>query len=94
MLAEQDIQMNKIQTMEVSEIKNEVEKYVTPKYQKIREITRQLAFHISACQIIADTLGSDFQALQTIEQLMLNCKERKECLTYIERNIGILYHFV
>jgi len=51
-------------------------------------MTQQLAFHISACQTIADTLGSEFQTLQTIEKLMLDCKDRKECLSYIDRNIG------
>lgn len=66
----------------------EMEKYVSTRLQKSRDTTRQLAFHISACQTIADTLGSEFQALQTIERLMLDCRDRKECLSYIERNIG------
>lgn len=65
----------------------EMERYVSTKLQKTRDTTQQLAFHISACQTIADTLGSEFQALQTIEKLMLDCKDRKECLSYIERNI-------
>ncbi|XP_072762753.1 vacuolar protein sorting-associated protein 33B [Anoplolepis gracilipes] len=72
-----------IQTMKLAEM----ERYVSTKLQKTKDITRQLAFHISACQIIADTLGSEFQALQAIEKLMLDCKDRKECLSYIERNI-------
>lgn len=57
--------------------------------QKTRDMTRQLAFHISACQLIADTLGSDFQTLQRIEKSILECKERKECFNYIERYIGM-----
>ncbi|KAL0118265.1 hypothetical protein PUN28_009132 [Cardiocondyla obscurior] len=72
-----------IQTMKL----NEMERYVSTKLQKTRDTTRQLAFHISACQTIADTLGSEFQVLQMIEKLMLDCKDRKECLSYIERNI-------
>ncbi|XP_011647765.1 vacuolar protein sorting-associated protein 33B isoform X2 [Pogonomyrmex barbatus] len=70
-----------IQTMKLSEM----ERYVSTRLQKTRDMTRQLAFHISACQAIADKLGSEFQALRTIEKLMLDCKDRKECLNYIER---------
>ncbi|XP_012135950.1 vacuolar protein sorting 33B isoform X2 [Megachile rotundata] len=72
-----------IQTMKLSEM----EKYVSTKLQKTRDLTRHLAFHISACQLIADTLGSDFQTLQKIEKCILECRERKECFNYIERYI-------
>ncbi|XP_076684705.1 vacuolar protein sorting 33B [Andrena cerasifolii] len=72
-----------IQTMKLSEM----ERYIATRLQKTRDMTRQLAFHISACQLIADTLGSDFQILQKIEKSVLECKERKECLNYIERYI-------
>lgn len=72
-----------VQTMKL----NEMERYVSTRLQRTRDTTRQLAFHISACQTIADTLGSEFQVLQTIEKLMLDCRDRKECLSYIERNI-------
>ncbi|XP_014474691.1 PREDICTED: vacuolar protein sorting-associated protein 33B [Dinoponera quadriceps] len=72
-----------VQTMKLSEM----ERYVSTRLQKSRDMTQQLAFHISACQTIADTLGSEFQALQTMEKLMLDCREKKECLSYIERNI-------
>nr|XP_034185459.1 vacuolar protein sorting-associated protein 33B [Osmia lignaria] len=72
-----------IQTMKLSEM----ERYVTTRLQKTRDLTRQLAFHISACQLIADTLGSDFQTLQKIEKCVLECKERKECFNHIERYI-------
>ncbi|XP_054016483.1 vacuolar protein sorting-associated protein 33B [Hylaeus anthracinus] len=72
-----------IQTMKLSEM----ERYVATRLQKTRDTTRQLAFHISACQLIADTLGSDFQTLQKIEKFILECKERKECLAHIERHI-------
>lgn len=65
----------------------EMERYVATKLRKSRDMTQQLAFHISACQTIADTLGSDFQSLQTIEKLMLECRERKESLNYIERHM-------
>lgn len=73
-----------IQTMKLAEM----ERYVSTRLQRTRDMTQQLAFHISACQAIADTVGSEFQVLQTIEKLMLDCKDRKECLSYIERNIG------
>ncbi|CAD1477480.1 unnamed protein product [Heterotrigona itama] len=66
---------------------SEMETYVTTQLQKTRDLTQQLAFHISACQLIADTLSSDFQTLQEIEKCMLECRERKECLNYIERYI-------
>ncbi|XP_012541127.1 vacuolar protein sorting-associated protein 33B [Monomorium pharaonis] len=72
-----------IQTMKLAEM----EQYVSTRLQRTRDMTRQLAFHISACQTIADTLGSEFQVLQTIEKLTLDCRDRKECLSYIERNI-------
>ncbi|XP_029659027.1 vacuolar protein sorting-associated protein 33B [Formica exsecta] len=72
-----------IQTMKLAEM----ERYVSTRLQKTKDMTQQLAFHISACQTIADTLGSEFQALQMIEKLMLDCKNRKECFSYIERNI-------
>ncbi|XP_012226416.1 vacuolar protein sorting-associated protein 33B [Linepithema humile] len=72
-----------VQTMKLAEM----ERYVSTRLQKTGKRTQQLAFHISACQTIADTLGSEFQALQAIEKLMLDCKDRKECLSYIERNI-------
>lgn len=68
---------------------SEMERYIATRLQKTRDMTRQLAFHISACQLIADTLGSDFQILQKIEKSVLECKERKECLNYIERYIGM-----
>ena len=76
-------EQNAIQTMKLSEM----ERYIATRLQKTRDMTRQLAFHISACQLIADTLGSDFQFLQKIEKSVLECKERKECLNYIERYI-------
>ena len=76
-------EQNAIQTMKLSEM----ERYIATRLQKTRDMTRQLAFHISACQLIADTLGSDFQILQKIEKSVLECKERKECLNYIERYI-------
>lgn len=69
----------------------EMERYVSTRLQKTTDTARQLAFHITACQIIADTLGSEFQALQAIEKSMLDCKDRKECLSYIERNIGTFF---
>lgn len=72
-----------VQTMQLSEM----ERYVSTRLQKTSDMTRQLAFHISACQTIADTLGSEFQVLQTIEKLMIDCRDRKECLGYIERHI-------
>ncbi|XP_031830018.1 vacuolar protein sorting 33B [Nomia melanderi] len=72
-----------IQTMKLSEM----EQYVATRLQKTRDMKRQLAFHISACQLIADTLGSDFQTLQRIEKSIIECKDRKECLNYIERHI-------
>ncbi|KAK2576573.1 hypothetical protein KPH14_005243 [Odynerus spinipes] len=72
-----------IQTMKLAEM----ERYVATKLRRTRDMTQQLAFHISACQTIADKLGSEFQTLQTIEKLILERKERKECLNYIERNI-------
>jgi len=67
----------------------EMGKYVSTRLQKSSDTTQKLAFHISACQTITDTLGSEFKALQIIEKSMLDCKDRKECLSYIERNIGI-----
>lgn len=72
-----------IQTMKLSEM----ERYVQTRLQKTRDTTRQLSFHISACQTIADTLGSNFQSLQAIEKSIVECKERKECLNHIERHI-------
>ncbi|XP_043797198.1 vacuolar protein sorting-associated protein 33B isoform X1 [Apis laboriosa] len=78
------LEQNAIQTMKLSEM----ERYIATKLQKTRDLTRQLAFHISACQLIADTLSSDFQTLQKIEKCILECKERKECLNHIERYIN------
>lgn len=72
-----------IQTMKLAEMGQ----YVMTKLRKTRNMAQQLAFHISACQAIADKLGSEFQTLQAIEKLILERKERKECLNYIERNI-------
>ncbi|XP_076653266.1 vacuolar protein sorting 33B [Halictus rubicundus] len=72
-----------IKTMKLSEM----ERYVAIRLQKTKDMTRQLAFHISACQLIADTLGSDFQTIQRIEKSTIECKDRKECLSYIERYI-------
>lgn len=77
------LEQNAIQTMKLSEM----ERYVATRLQKTRDLTRQLAFHISACQLIADTLSSDFQTLQKIEKCMLECRERKECLSHIERYV-------
>ncbi|XP_012342538.1 vacuolar protein sorting-associated protein 33B isoform X3 [Apis florea] len=78
------LEQNAIQTMKLSEM----ERYIATKLQKTRDLTRQLAFHISACQLIADTLSSDFQTLQKIEKYILECKDRKECLNHIERYIN------
>lgn len=72
-----------IQTMQMVEM----QRYVSTRLQKSRDTMQKLAFHISACQTIADTLGAEFQALQAIEKSMLDCKDRKDCLSYIERNI-------
>ncbi|XP_078043758.1 vacuolar protein sorting 33B isoform X2 [Augochlora pura] len=72
-----------IKTMKLSEM----ERYVAIRLQKTKDMTRQLAFHISACQLIADTLGSDFQTIQRIEKSIIECKDKKECLSYIERYI-------
>ncbi|XP_035741099.1 vacuolar protein sorting-associated protein 33B-like [Vespa mandarinia] len=72
-----------IETMKLAEMGQ----YITTKLQKSRDMTQQLVFHISACRTIVDTLGSEFQTLQSIEKLILERKGRKECLNYIERNI-------
>lgn len=77
------LEQNAIQTMKLSEM----ERYVATRLQKTRDLTRQLAFHISACQLIADTLSSDFQTISKLEKCILECKERKECLNHIERYI-------
>lgn len=76
-----------IETMKLAEMGQ----YITTKLQKSRDMTQQLVFHISACRTIVDTLGSEFQTLQSIEKLILERKGRKECLNYIERNIGNKY---
>ncbi|KOC61594.1 Vacuolar protein sorting-associated protein 33B [Habropoda laboriosa] len=60
-------EQNAIQTMKLAEM----ERYVATRLQKTRDLTRQLAFHISACQLIADTLSSDFQILQRLEKWIL-----------------------
>ncbi|XP_047363824.1 vacuolar protein sorting-associated protein 33B isoform X2 [Vespa velutina] len=74
-----------IETMKLAEMGQ----YITTKLQKSRDMTQQLVFHISACRTIVDTLGSEFQTLQSIEKLILERKGRKECLNYIERNIDL-----
>lgn len=82
MLAEQEAS----QGMELAEIGH----YVRTRLQKTTEVKRQLALHIGACEAIIGALGSDFEALQSTEKSILDCTKRKECLDYIERNIGEL----
>ncbi|XP_015173159.1 PREDICTED: vacuolar protein sorting-associated protein 33B [Polistes dominula] len=72
-----------IETMKLAEMGQ----YIATKLRKSSDMKQQLMFHISACQTIADTLGSEFQTFQSIEKLILERKGKKECLNYIERNI-------
>lgn len=72
-----------IETMKLAEMGQ----YIATKLRKSSDMKQQLIFHISACQTIADTLGSEFQTFQSIEKLILERKGKKECLNYIERNI-------
>ncbi|KZC11405.1 Vacuolar protein sorting-associated protein 33B [Dufourea novaeangliae] len=67
-------ELTAIETMNISEM----ERYVATRLKKISDMTRQVGIHISTGQLIADTLGSDFQTLQQIEKSVLECKERKE----------------
>lgn len=82
MLAEQEA----TQTMELVDMKH----YIATKLHKTAEVKSQLAAHISACEAIVGSLGSDFEELQFTEKSILDCARRKECLDYIERNIGEL----
>ena len=65
--------------------------YVATRLHKTAEVKGQLASHISACEAIVSALGSDFEALQNTEKSILDCASRKECLDYIERNIGMFF---
>lgn len=68
----------------------EMQSYVSTKLMKSREITKQLAFHISACENIANTLGAEFRTLQLTEKSILESSRREECLYSIEKNIGMI----
>lgn len=63
--------------------------YVSTRLHEMVEVKAQLASHISACEAIVGALGSDFEALQLTEKSILDCARKKECLEYIEKNIGI-----
>lgn len=67
----------------------EMKRYVATRLQKVTEAKRQLGFHIAACETIVGTLGPAFEMLQSVEKSILECRRRKECLEYIETNIGI-----
>ncbi|XP_046741743.1 vacuolar protein sorting-associated protein 33B [Diprion similis] len=71
------------QTMQLAEMK----RYVATKLPKVTEAKRQLGFHIAVCETIVGELGPDFEALQSVEKSILECRRRKECLEYIETNI-------
>ena len=66
----------------------EMKQYVKTTLKKTTEVKQQLEFHISACEAAIVALGSEFETLHSIEQSILECTRRKECLEYIERNIG------
>nr|XP_046478323.1 vacuolar protein sorting-associated protein 33B isoform X2 [Neodiprion pinetum] len=71
------------QTMQLAEMK----RYVATRLPKVTEAKRQLGFHIAACETIVGELGAAFEALQSVEKSILECRRRKECLEYIETNI-------
>lgn len=71
------------QGMKLAEMKH----YVATTLKKTTEVKQQLEFHITACEAAISALGSEFENLHSIEESILECTRRKECLEYIERNI-------
>ncbi|KAL7287479.1 hypothetical protein TKK_0018579 [Trichogramma kaykai] len=72
-----------MQSMKLSEMKH----YVQTTLQKTAKLKQQLEFHISACEAAVNALASQFEDLHSIENLILDCSKRSECLEYILKNI-------
>ena len=75
-----------MQSMKLSEMKQ----YVQTTLQKTAKTKQQLEFHISACEAAVNELASKFEELNSVQNSILECARRTECLEYILKNIGII----
>lgn len=75
-----------MQSMKLSEMKQ----YVQTTLQKTARTKQQLEFHISACEVAVNELASKFEELNSVQNAILECNRRAECLDFILKNIGML----
>jgi hypothetical protein len=71
-------------TMVLQELKH----YVANELQKMTALKRSLSYHIGVCEVINDEMGHRFQYLHQVEQNMLEGRNKRENISYIEECIA------
>lgn len=75
----------KSQTMAIQEMK----RYISQELPSVTNTKKKLAYHISACEAIVSQMGNRFEALQTAEKNMLEGRNKRESITYIEECLAM-----
>lgn len=70
----------KSQTMAIHEMKQ----FISKELSAVTNFKKKLSYHISACEAIISHMGHRYEGLQNAEQNILECRSRRETLTYIE----------
>ncbi|XP_063220368.1 vacuolar protein sorting-associated protein 33B [Bacillus rossius redtenbacheri] len=68
---------------------NEIKQYVSTQLQKVTASKRALAYHIGACEVVIGEMGQSFENLHTVEQNMLDGRNRRENINYVEEHLAI-----
>ncbi|KAJ8872984.1 hypothetical protein PR048_026600 [Dryococelus australis] len=68
---------------------NEMKQYVSTQLQKVTASKRALAYHIGACEVVIGEMGQSFETRHTVEQNMLDGRNRRENINYVEEHLAI-----
>ncbi|CAB0007529.1 unnamed protein product [Nesidiocoris tenuis] len=71
---------DKSKNMELDEMKQ----FISNELSVVTNFKKKLSYHISACESIITQMGRRYEGLQSAEQNILECRNRRETMTYIE----------
>jgi hypothetical protein len=66
----------------------EMKHYVKNELQKMAAMKSSLSYHIGACEVIIGEMGHRFESLHQVEQNMLEGRNKRENLSYVEECIA------
>lgn len=73
------------QSMNVQEMKH----YVANELASVTKLKKTLAYHIAACEAIINDIGQRFESLQNTERNIIEGRNRRDCITYIEECLAM-----